>query len=78
MFLICLITLIILILLYKGNDVLTISAADANFLSSSEMKWTIILLAITLVISTLLDLYMSLAIRTYYLNLANGLEVNEE
>lgn len=78
MFLLCLILLVILILLYKGNEVFTITAADAEFLSSNAMKWTIILLAITLVISTLLDLYMSLAIRTFYLNLVNGLEVSEE
>ena len=78
MFILCLILLILLILLYKGNEVFTITANDATFLESNAMKWTIILLAITLVISTLLDLYMSLAIRTFYLNLANGLEVGPE
>jgi len=42
------------------------------------MKWTIILLAIMVVISTLFDLYFSLAVRTFYLNLAHGGEVTEE
>lgn len=42
------------------------------------MKWTIILLAITSVVSVLIDLYFSLAIRTFYLNLLNGGELTLE
>ena len=44
------------------------------FLNSEEMKWGIILLAMSVVVSTLFDLYFSLTIRTFYLNLANGFE----
>lgn len=69
--------LVILILLYKGTQVFTTTDNDNNFLASNEMKWTIILLAIMVVISTLFDLYFSLAIRTFYLNLANGCELSE-
>jgi hypothetical protein len=39
------------------------------------MKWAIILLAISVIVAVLLDLYFSLAIRTFYLNLANGGEM---
>ncbi len=36
------------------------------------------MLAIMVVISTLFDLYFSLAVRTFYLNLANGNELSPE
>lgn len=66
--------LVLLILAYKGSDTFTLTLADMAFLASDEMKWGIILLAMSVVVSTLFDLYFSLAIRTFYLNLANGFE----
>ena len=45
---------------------------------SAGMKWAIILLAILVVVSVLIDLYFSLAIRTFYLNLAEGGEMTIE
>lgn len=77
LFIMSLVALILLILLYKGTEVFEITEEDAEFLESNEMKWCIILLAILVVISTLFDLYFSLAIRTFYLNLAKGLELSE-
>jgi len=38
------------------------------------MKWGIVFLSIMVVIVTLFDLYFSLVIRTFYLNLQNGFE----
>ncbi len=66
--------LILLILAYKGSETFTLTLEDMAFLASDEMKWGIILLAMSVVVSTLFDLYFSLAIRTFYLNLANGFE----
>ena len=40
-----------------------------DFIKSNQMKWGIILLAIILIAGTMLDLYFSLAVRTFYLTL---------
>ena len=69
MFILYLIVLVILILLYKGTQVVKLTVADSTFIASDIMKWTVILLAIVLVVGTLFDLYFSLAVRTFYLNL---------
>jgi hypothetical protein len=70
--------LVLLVLLYKGQDIFEMTENDTNFLASDSMKWTIILLAILVVVSVLIDLYFSLAVRTFYLNLANGGEMTEQ
>lgn len=69
MFILYLIVLVILILLYKGTEVVALTTEDLAFIASDIMKWTVILLAIILVVGTLFDLYFSLAVRTFYLNL---------
>jgi len=41
------------------------------------MKWGIIMLAIILIVGTMLDLYMSLAVRTFYLTLLHYPDILE-
>lgn len=74
LFVLSIIILVLLILFYKGTEIFEIQVEDAIFLASDAMKWTIILLAISVVVMTLFDLYFSLAVRTFYLNLAIGYE----
>lgn len=38
-----------------------------DFIQSDKMKWGIILLAVILIIGTMIDLYFSLSVRTFYL-----------
>jgi hypothetical protein len=43
------------------------SDEDLEFIRSDEMKWGVIILAVTLILGTMFDLYFSLTVRTYYL-----------
>jgi hypothetical protein len=62
--------LIILVLMYKGTTTLIqLTDVDISFIKSEKMKWGIILLALILILGTMLDLYFSLAVRTFYLTL---------
>lgn len=60
--------LIVLIVLYKGDsNLMKMTEVDITFLRSDQMKWGIIILAIILILGTMLDLYFSLVLRTFYL-----------
>jgi len=62
--------LIILVLMYKGTSSLVkLTETDMDFIKSNQMKWGIIMLALILIAGTMLDLYFSLAVRTFYLTL---------
>lgn len=43
------------------------SEEDLEFIRSDDMKWGVIILAVTLILGTMFDLYFSLTVRTYYL-----------
>lgn len=59
---------IVLIVLYKGDsNLMKMSEVDIAFIRSDRMKWGIILLAIILILGTMIDLYFSLVLRTFYL-----------
>jgi hypothetical protein len=73
---------IILIILYRGNsNLMKMSETDLNFIRSDQMKWGIIIIAIILILGTMLDLYFSLVVRTFYLtfmtypDILNGKEI---
>jgi len=73
---------IVLIVLYKGtSNLMKMTEIDINFIRSDQMKWGIIIIAIILIIGTMLDLYFSLVVRTFYLtfmtypDILNGKEV---
>jgi len=62
--------LIILVLMYKGsNSLIQLTQTDLAFIKGDRMKWGIILLAVILIVGTILDLYFSLAVRTFYLTM---------
>ena len=62
--------LIILVLMYKGsNSLIQLTQTDQAFIKGDRMKWGIILLAVILIVGTILDLYFSLAVRTFYLTM---------
>jgi len=68
MFGFCLSYLVTLVLLYKGSsNIVALTDIDSTFLHSDPMKWAIIFLAMILIFGTMVDLYLSLVIRTYYL-----------
>ncbi len=68
MFGFCLSYLVTLVLLYKGSSNITaLTFTDIIFLHSDPMKWAIIFLALILIFGTMIDLYLSLVVRTYYL-----------
>ena len=59
---------IVLIVLYKGDsNLMKMSEIDITFIRSDRMKWGIILIAIILILGTMIDLYFSLVLRTFYL-----------
>ncbi len=59
---------IVLIVLYKGDsNLMKMSEVDIAFIRSDRMKWGIIILAIILILGTMIDLYFSLVLRTFYL-----------
>ena len=62
--------LIILVLMYKGtNSLIQMTQTDMDFIKGDRMKWGIILLALILIVGTMIDLYFSLAVRTFYLTM---------
>ena len=62
--------LIILVLMYKGtNSLVQMTQTDMDFIKGDRMKWGIILLALILIVGTMIDLYFSLAVRTFYLTM---------
>ena len=62
--------LIVLVLMYKGtSSLILLSETDQSFIKSDQMKWGIILLAVILILGTMIDLYFSLAVRTFYLTM---------
>ncbi len=68
MFGLCISMLILLVLLYKGTQTLVkMTDNDINFMKSDKMKWGIIILALILIVGTMIDLYFSLTLRTFYL-----------
>jgi hypothetical protein len=73
---------IVLIVLYKGtSNLMKMTEIDITFIRSDQMKWGIIIIAIILIVGTMLDLYFSLVLRTFYLtfmtypDILNGKEV---
>jgi hypothetical protein len=50
----------VFISLYKGNRPFVTTVDDETYISSDGMKWSIILLSIAVVVSTLVDIYLSL------------------
>ena len=60
--------LIILVVLFKGNsNLLKMTDVDITFIRSDQMKWGIIIIAVILIMGTMVDLYFSLVVRTFYL-----------
>ena len=52
-----------------GLFIFTIFMLAQDLRSQDRMKWGIILLAVILIVGTILDLYFSLAVRTFYLTM---------
>ena len=69
----------ILVMLYQGSsNIVAMTDGDLLFIQSDQMKWGIIMVSVILIAGTLIDLYFSLVVRTYYLQLVYYPDIAEE
>jgi hypothetical protein len=59
-----------LVLLYKdgaSSTLVALTPEDTAFITSDSMKYTITSVTVTLMVGTVVDLYFTLVVRTFYL-----------